>query len=264
MLTLSASAEGQIIDTARPIIVSAAEVGEAHEIAAHQHPRGQLLYAEQGVMQVSVGRTTWRVTPRMGLWVPPAVPHRVTAGAGISYRSLFVNPDQARGLPRCGMALDIPALTRALICEAATFGADYQPQSAEARLIAVLQDRLSSLSAAKLSLPLPQDARARRVCEALLDSPAENRSLAAWGHGVGASSRTLARLFLHETGLSFGVWVQRLRLSLALERLTRGESVTHLALELGYATPSAFSAMFRRVLGSSPRRYLSVSRQHLS
>ena len=264
MLTLSASAEGQIIDAARPIIVSAAEVGEAHEIAAHRHPRGQLLYAEQGVMQVSVGQTTWRVTPRMGLWVPSAIPHRVTACAGISYRSLFVNPDQARGLPQCGMALDIPALTRELICEAATFGADYRPRSAEARLIAVLQDRLPRLTAAQLSLPLPLDARAKRVCEALLDSPADNRGLAEWGRSVGASSRTLARLFLRQTGLSFGAWVQRLRLSLALERLARGESVTRIALELGYATPSAFSAMFRRVLGTSPQRYLSVTQQHLS
>jgi len=264
MLTLSASAEGQIIDTARPIIVSAAEVDEAHEIAPHQHPRGQLLFAEQGVMQVSVGASTWRVTPRMGLWVPSAMPHRVTASAGISYRSLFVNPSHARGLPQCGMALDIPALTRALICEAATFGADYRPQSAEARLIAVLQDRLPSLSAAKLSLPLPQDARARRVCDALLDSPAENRSLAAWGQSVGASSRTLARLFLRETGMSFGAWVQCLRLSLALERLILGEPVTRIALELGYATPSAFGAMFRRVLGTSPHRYMAVTQQHLS
>ena len=168
MLTLSASAEGQIIDAKRPIIVSAAEVGEAHEIAPHQHPRGQLLYAEKGVMQVSVGQMTWRISPRLGVWVPSDAAHRVTACAGISYRSLFVNPGFACGLPQRGMALDIPALTRELIFEAATFGADYRPDSAEARLIAVLQDRLASLSAAQLSLPLPRDARAKRVCDALL------------------------------------------------------------------------------------------------
>ena len=123
---------------------------------------------------------------------------------------------------------------------------------------------LASLSAAQLSLPLPQDARAKRVCEALLDSPAEDRSLAEWGRAVGASSRTLARLFVRETGMSYGVWVQRMRLSLAVERLALGESVTRIALELGYATPSAFSAMFRRVLGTSPHRYMSVTQQHLS
>lgn len=257
MLILSASAEGQIIDAARPIIVSAAEVDTAHEIAAHRHPRGQLLYAEHGVMQVSVGAATWRVTPRQGVWVPSDAPHQVTAGASISYRSLFVNPGHTRNLPRCGMAVEISALTRELIFEAASFGAEYQPDSAEARLIAVLQDRLQGMHSAAISLPMPQDARAKRVCQALLEQPADNRSLVDWGAWVGASSRTLARLFVRETGLSFGAWVQTMRLSLALDRLAEGDAVTRVAMELGYATPSAFSAMFRRVLGTSPRRYFS-------
>lgn len=257
MLILSSSAEGQIIDAARPIIVSAAEVDAAHEIAVHRHPRGQLLYAEQGVMQVSVGGASWRITPRQGVWVPSDMPHQVRAGAGISYRSLFVNPDQARALPQQGMTVEISALTRELIFEAAHFGAAYRPDSAEARLIAVLQDRLQGMSSASISLPIPQDARAKRICQALLEQPADDRTLAEWGRWVGASSRTLARVFTRETGLGFGAWVQTMRLSLALDRLARGESVTRVALDLGYATPSAFSAMFRRVLGTSPRRYFS-------
>lgn len=255
MLILTGSSEGEIIDATRPIIASAAEVADAHVIAPHCHPRGQLLYAESGVMQVSVGLATWRVSPRLGVWVPSAMAHQVTAVAGISYRSLFVNPSFTHHLPRCGTALEIEPLTRELICEAATFGADYLFDSAEARLIGVLQDRINRLSTAKLSLPLARDARAKRMCQALLDHPADDRSLAAWGRFVGASSRTLARLFLRETGLTFGAWVQTMRLTLSLERLAQGESVTRVALELGYATPSAFSAMFRRRLGASPSRY---------
>ena len=257
MLILSGSDEGQIIDAARPIIVSAAEVAGAHEIAPHQHPRGQLLYAEHGTMQVSVGSATWCISPRLGVWVPSAAPHQVSAAAGISYRSLFVNPAQARALPPCAMVVEIPPLTRELIFEASSFGAAYRPDSAEARLIAVLQDRLNTLSAAPLSLPMARDARAKRVCQHLLDNPADARSLAEWGRIVGASSRTLARLFLRETGMTFSVWVQTLRLSLAVDRLAQGEPVTRVALELGYATPSAFGAMFRRLLGTSPRRYFS-------
>ena len=115
----------------------------------------------------------------------------------------------------------------------------------------------TTLVAIQLVLPLPRDARAKRVCQALLDHPADDRSLAAWGKLVGASSRTLARLFWRETGMTFGKWVQTMRLSLALDRLALGESVTRVALELGYATPSAFSAMFRRRLGASPSHYLS-------
>ena len=120
------------------------------------------------------------------------------------------------------------------------------------------------LPAARLSLPLPRDARAKRICQALLDNPADDRSLAEWGRVVGASSRTLARLFVRDTGMGFGAWAQTMRLSLSLDRLALGEPVTRIALELGYATPSAFGAMFRRVLGTSPHRYMSVTQQHLS
>ena len=255
MQILSGSSEGEIIDAARPIIVSAAEVADAHVIAPHRHPRGQLLYAESGVMQVSVGLSTWRISPHCGVWVPNDMPHQVAATTGVSYRSLFVSPAFSEILPRCGTALGIEPLTRELICEAATFGAEYQTDSAEARLMAVLQDRLGKLSAAKLSLPLPRDARAKRVSQHLLDDPADARGLEAWGAIVGASSRTLARIFLRETGMSFGAWVQTMRLSLALDRLALGDSVTCVATDLGYASPSAFSAMFRRRLGVSPRNY---------
>lgn len=257
MQILSGSSEGEIIDAARPIIVSAAEVADAHVIAPHRHPRGQLLYAESGVMQVSVGLSTWRISPHCGVWVPSDMPHQVSATTGVSYRSLFVSPVLSKALPCCGTALEIEPLTRELMCEAATFGAAYQPGSAEARLLAVLQDRLNKLSSAKLSLRLPRDVRAKRVCQALLDHPADDRSLAAWGRLVGASNRTLARLFLRETGMTFGAWAQTMRLTLSLERLAQGASVTRVALEFGYATPSAFSAMFRRRLGVSPSRYLS-------
>lgn len=257
MLILNGSSEGEIIDATRPIIAGAAEVADAHLIAPHHHPRGQLLYAESGVMQVSVGLATWRVASHCGVWVPSDIPHQVAATAGVSYRSLYVAPALSHALPRCGTALAIEPLTRELICEAATFGAAYQLGSAEARLLAVLQDRLNKLSSAKISLRLPRDARAKRVCQALLDQPADDRSLAAWGRLVGASNRTLARLFLCETGMTFGAWVQSMRLTLALEMLAQGASVTRVALDLGYATPSAFSAMFRRRLGASPSRYLA-------
>lgn len=113
------------------------------------------------------------------------------------------------------------------------------------------------MSAAALPIPLPHDARTRRICDALLAHPGDNRNLETWGHLVGASARTIARLFVRETGMTFSAWVRHMRLSLALDRLMQGDSVTTVALDLGYASPSAFCAMFRRALGSSPGRYLT-------
>lgn len=256
MRTLSASSEGQNIDPTRPLVVSAAEVPDAHFIPMHHHPRGQLLYAVSGAMRVRVGASGWIVSPRTGVWVPCCLPHQVEAGASVSYRSVFVNPAAAQAIPHRG-PISIDALTREIILEAATFGARYRPDSAESRLIEVLHDRLRRVSAATLPIPLPRDMRTRRICEVLLAQPADGRNLETWGRLVGASPRTLARLFVRETGMTFSTWVRHMRLSLALDRLMRGDSVTTVALDLGYASPSAFCAMFRRTLGSSPGRYFS-------
>lgn len=257
MRTLSASTEGHIIDPARPLIVCAADVVDAHVIHAHHHPRGQLLYAVSGTMRVHVGTTTWVVTPRTGVWVPCGALHQVTASAGVSYRSVFASPAATQAIPAHGAPLTIDTLTREIILEAATFGETYRPTSAESRLLDVLHDRLRSVPTDPLPISLPSDIRARRICEALLEDPADNRSLESWGNQVGASSRTLARLFLRDTGITFSDWVRRMRLSLALDRLVRGQSVTSIAFDLGYASPSAFCTMFRRTLGTSPGRYFS-------
>jgi AraC-like DNA-binding protein len=58
-----------------------------------------------------------------------------------------------------------------------------------------------------------------------------------------------------ETGLTFGAWRQQARVLEAMGRLGSGAPVTEVALDLGYESVSAFSAMFRRAAGTSPRRY---------
>jgi len=103
---------------------------------------------------------------------------------------------------------------------------------------------------------MPRDKRIRKVVEALLSDPADNRGFEDWSRFAGASQRTLARLFQSETGMTFRAWRQQLRLQRALEMLTEGQAVTSVALDLGYDSPSAFIAMFRRALGASPTRYL--------
>jgi AraC-like DNA-binding protein len=105
-------------------------------------------------------------------------------------------------------------------------------------------------------LTLPRDKRIRKVLEAMLSNPADNRGLEDWSRFAGASPRTLARLFQSETGMTFRTWRQQLRLQRALKMLTEGQAVTSVALDLGYDSPRAFIAMFRRAFGASPTCYL--------
>ncbi len=78
-----------------------------------------------------------------------------------------------------------------------------------------------------------------------------------FGTIAAASGRTLARLFMQETGMTFGEWRRRRILLAALERLSEGIAVTTVALEMGYESPSAFIAMFRQNLGMTPTQYIA-------
>jgi AraC-like DNA-binding protein/quercetin dioxygenase-like cupin family protein len=226
-------------------------------IAPHRHRRAQLVHASAGVMTVTTGRGTFVVPPERGVWMPAGVEHRVDARTAVAMRTLYVDPLRARGVPADVRVVTVTPLLRELILAAVAGGNDYGEDDPRARIAAVILDRLRDLPPAPLALPVPSDARLRAVAGALEREPADRRTLAEWARDSGSSERTLARLFRAETGMSFGAWRQQLRLMRALEMLAAGRSVTTVALDLGYESTSAFSAMFRRALGASPRAYLA-------
>ena len=161
---------------------------------------------------------------------------------------------------RCDNAFDfasfmnVSPLLRELILATIRLGFLDDKIPAHSRMIAILLDQFETLSQAPLQLKTPNESRARRIAEILEKTPSSTDSLKALARQVGASKRTLERLFKTETGVSFQQWRQRLRVIQALRLLASGDSVTSVALDVGYSSTSAFIAMFRRELGTTPRR----------
>lgn len=254
------------VDVALPVIPLAIEVSpqkmmarQVGSAAVHSHPRGQLIYASRGVMRVICSRDIWVVPPSQAVWVPPDQEHEVYFPGDVALRSLFVDPSAVTGLPETCTVLKVTPLLRELILKSMEIGEDYLPDSAGWRLMQVLLDELRQAESTPLHLPMPSDERALRVTERLLAAPGDDRGLESWGREAGASGRTLARIFVAETGLTFGAWRKRLLLQEAVKRLGSGEQVTAVAYDLGYQSLSAFIEMFRKELGASPRQY---ARQH--
>jgi AraC-like DNA-binding protein len=154
--------------------------------------------------------------------------------------------------------LKVSPLLRELIRSSAEFGSHYQADTAEARLVQVLFDQLGTLLPESMPIEFPRDSRLQMICSRLLSQPGDDTSLAAWSRHCGASERTLARLFKQQVGCTFQEWRQRVRISHAIERLRQGDSVTTIALDLGYHSISAFSTMFKRQAGLSPQRYFKT------
>jgi AraC-like DNA-binding protein len=158
--------------------------------------------------------------------------------------------------PDC-CAVNVSPLLRELIVRVVELGMLDRTVPAQSRLIGVLLDQIEVLPIMPLQLPMPRDARAQRIAAWLCDHPNAPGLLKQLSNRVGCSKRTIERLFQAETGLTFGQWKQQLRLLIALRLLAAGKSVTDVALDVGYESPSAFIAMFRRSLGETPSRYFA-------
>jgi AraC-like DNA-binding protein len=239
----------------RPLEGLAAEYAPGDVIPLHQHPFAQLLFASSGVMTVTTEHGTWVVPPERAVWVPARVGHAIRMTGRVSMRTIYLADSLGplAGAECC--VVQVSRLLRESILRAVGFAQPYRDDGPEARLVAVIGDEIRAAPTAPLHLPLPRDPRARRVADALCADPGDPRTLSDWARVAGASARTLERLFERETALAFGAWRQQARLLRGLEQLASGESVTSVALDLGYETPSAFIAMFRRALGTSPGRY---------
>ena len=239
----------------RAVAAMPKDFATGHVIAPHHHRRGQLIYATVGTMRVSTEDSVWLVPPQRALWMPAGVEHSIFMPGDVTMRTLYLRADAASGMPKTCRVLPISALLRELIVRATELPMHYDEGGPAGYLVALIVSELESAQSLALHLPMPRDGRLRALCQALLDAPGDQRPLAAWATSVNASGRTLARRFQSETGLSFGAWRQQARVLEAMGRLGGGAPVTQVALDLGYESVSAFSAMFRRAAGASPSHY---------
>ena len=218
----------------------------------HTHEDHQLAWAATGVLTVRSGHEAWVLPPTRALWIPAGVRHETLSEGVATMRSAYVRPGS------CSIAWSkcTPVTVGTLMAEILGYLQNDDLDSLRREHAErVLVDLLEPVSAVSFSVRMPAEERARRVADMLAHDPTDGRSLAEWGDAVGASSRTLARAFLADTGLPFGRWRTLLRLHLAMEALAARESVATVARDVGYESSSAFVAAFRRETGITPAVY---------
>lgn len=121
----------------------------------------------------------------------------------------------------------------------------------------LILDELRGLPVLPLYLQMPLDPRLARISEALQKHSGDPSTMADWALRLSIDAKTIQRMFVKETGLTFGQWRQQLRLLRALELLASGEKVIDVALALGYESPSAFASMFRKHFGQTPSAFFA-------
>lgn len=226
----------------------------------HRHPWIQLAYAARGVIEVRAAAGLFLAPPQRAVWIPAGMPHQVRCAPGTQIRSLYIEPGglPAGAQPPACRVLEVEPLLRELIRAFSLLPAEYREDGPDGRLAGVLLDQLLVAPETGLMLPLPAEARLRRTCMAMQARPASHHDLDYWAARLGISGKTLSRLFIRHTGLSFRLWRQRLRLLTALPALERGQRVTDVALDCGYESVSAFIAAFREQLGTTPGEFFGA------
>jgi AraC-like DNA-binding protein len=224
------------------------------EWAPHTHPWHELVWVRGGTLTSRVRDRIFTVSEGHGLWMPAGVVHGGRATAGAEFHDAFFAPGRTPLAYDGPTAIAMTPLLESLLTHLSRTDLD---AGARARAEAVVFDVLRP-SERQLALQLPGDARIDAIAEALLDDPADPRSLEDWARLLDVSERTVTRAFRQATGLSFAQWRQVLRVHRALTLLSEGFDVTTVSAALGYTRPSTFIAAFRRVMGTTPGTFFGA------
>jgi AraC-like DNA-binding protein len=256
-LTLSPDYRQRFQTLPRTVTAVRNDARHGHTIEAHSHPWVQLLYASDGVMRVRTELGVWIIPPRRALLIAPGVLHEVTMLSQVNMRALYIDAQAAAAMTEDCRVLEVSPLLRELILALVAEPVDYPPEGRGGDLARLILSELALMETVPIAVPWPRDRRLQSLCTEIMARPGSPRRLDALALDAGASARTLIRLFPKETGLHYRQWVQQVHLAHAFEMLARGESVGAVARTLGYASPSAFTSMFKRLLGRTPQHYLA-------
>lgn len=225
------------------------------ELPMHQHRKGQLVVAAEGSIMCRT-QDGIRIVPSNGaVWVPGGIPHIVSISDGGRSYCVFIEPEVAP-LPKSCATFSINPMLREMIFHLANLPPLYPSEGPTSRLTQVMLDELAQMKEEPLYFPVSSHPKIQQIANALIEAPDDRRTIREWGEAVAMSERTLARLILKHTGMTFGRWRQQLHIVIAIQRLSLGDTVQLISQQLGYDSPSAFTAMFKKYMGQPPRRYL--------
>jgi AraC-like DNA-binding protein len=224
-------------------------------VPLHWHRQGHLVYPATGVLSITTGEGTWIAPATRLAWMPGGFEHHHRAYGNTDMRVVFLPDRLAARLPDRPAVFAVSALVREAMLALTNNTDTPRSQAARDRLQAVIVDELVPACQEPLHLPEPRDDRLRALSGLLHDDPASNATLTELGTQVGASRRTLTRLFHDQLGMSFRQWRTQLRLHHALTLLAAGYTVTNTAAACGWANPTSFIEAFSAALGETPARY---------
>ena len=221
----------------------------------HRHSKHQLLRPQHGVLCVETKTHFHTCASPMAIWIPAGVSHATSIGSGAA-ASLFFSPTHYPWPSREVRQMEVSPLLMHMVDTAAhglTGTRTFQRQFFD--IIAELCHRALAEPVTP-ALAVPHSVEVKRAVDYLLNNLAE-QSIPRLAQAVGMSERTLRRRFQNELALSPDDYLRQARLIKAMQllRASQNQAISEIALEVGYANQSAFSAAFRRFTQQTPAEF---------
>ncbi len=238
----------------RAALARCSEFPRGHVSDPHHHDEAQFVLAADGAMIMETDDGALIVPPNRAAWIPHGVVHNARMIGAVSTMTLWIERIPNYDLPTKCRVVNVTPVLYQLLQEAMKTSAHARAGSRSGAVVARLLNELEALPALPARLPLPKDSQLAAQCQSFLHGPSARQTINDWSATLRMSRRTFTRRFRRETGLSFGEWRRQACLFAVLPRLAAGESITSIAIDLGYESPTAFTTMFKRYQGIPPSR----------
>ncbi|BAU94527.1 AraC family transcriptional regulator [Corynebacterium suranareeae] len=221
----------------------------------HIHPEHLVVWPEYGSGSVDIDGEIWRVALGQGIWIPAGTPHAITRDPGNPLIALHILPSAWNKLIDAPTMMVVNRALREMLLYLAFTG---MHKERRLRAQVVCLELLAEDTYPVVKVPVPRDPRITGIMQAIIDDPADDRTIEEWAWLTSTSTRTIARAFKTETGMTFTQWRTNVRMASAVELLGAGVTVTQVTRKVGYSNVSAFSTAFKRTTGRHPTDFIQT------
>ncbi|MGF1729363.1 AraC family transcriptional regulator [Photobacterium kasasachensis] len=238
-----------------PVLVKTIDMQKGYVDSLHQHQWHQVIFPLKGLLQTQADRYQHLVPHTSALFVPANLSHESVALSNTTFIGIYINPKLGRPYEREIRTISLTPFIRELLKEIHRSSQQSGNRDSLSRLLDVLHDQIAKDDLLTFKLLLPEDRRLKLIFETLTDTPGLDWSLLKWGECVGASERTLSRLFAKEFNTSFSLWRRHLRLIYSLSLLDENLSIQTIADKVGYQNDSSYIKAFKESFGTTPQQF---------
>lgn len=236
---------------AREIMMVAGE----HD-SPHCHPWHQLLFPRQGMIRTKALNKQYFIPSNRAMLIPAKCIHESWSINSVQFIGIYFNSEAIDISESDCQVIEVSPLFNQLIYQIYKIASSTMQCSAkENRLVQVFYDQLEEQKKVILEVVLPEDRRLQTMANELLVNPACQLKLTDWAKKINVSERTISRIFESQTGLTFRLWRQRVRMISALSMIEQKLPIQTVALNVGYDSASAFIHRFKKQFGQTPSQY---------